>query len=137
MSLNQVFKSALSEEELGFLVDNWLQLSITDINFCCYITVIENPSTPSHIKVLSFLPNDTPQPNVEFSADTHSLVLLAAKQVDPDTLFFQRKLLVIGETELGLAIKNFLDDFDIRENLPQPIKILANQLHTKVNTARD
>ncbi len=35
--------------------------------------------------------------------------LLATGAEDPDTLFFQRRLAIEGETETGLAIKNLLD----------------------------
>ncbi|MEE8428093.1 MAG: SCP2 sterol-binding domain-containing protein, partial [Gammaproteobacteria bacterium] len=31
---------------------------------------------------------------------------------DSDTLFFQRRLRMEGDTELGLEIKNFLDSLD-------------------------
>ncbi|SFR56422.1 Predicted lipid carrier protein YhbT, contains SCP2 domain [Marinobacter daqiaonensis] len=34
---------------------------------------------------------------------------LASKELDPDQLFFQRRLMIEGDTELGLAIKNLLD----------------------------
>ncbi|MDX1755394.1 MAG: SCP2 sterol-binding domain-containing protein [Marinobacter sp.] len=37
---------------------------------------------------------------------------LAERSVDPDQLFFQRRLVIEGETELGLAIKNLLDSLD-------------------------
>ena len=37
---------------------------------------------------------------------------MALQMIDPDTLFFQRKLLVTGNTELGLQVKNFLDELD-------------------------
>ena len=39
-------------------------------------------------------------------------VLLATRHADPDTLFFQRRLRVEGDTELGLAIKNTMDGMD-------------------------
>lgn len=37
------------------------------------------------------------------------LARLATRAEDPDTLFFQRRLSIEGETETGLAIKNALD----------------------------
>lgn len=46
---------------------------------------------------------------------------LSARQQDPDQLFFQRRLMIEGDTELGLALKNLLDslewDFNIRQLL--------------------
>lgn len=46
---------------------------------------------------------------------------LSERQQDPDQLFFQRKLVIEGDTELGLGLKNLLDslewDFTIRRFL--------------------
>jgi predicted lipid carrier protein YhbT len=36
-------------------------------------------------------------------------MLLATRRVDPDTLFFERRLLIEGDTETGLRLKNVLD----------------------------
>jgi predicted lipid carrier protein YhbT len=32
--------------------------------------------------------------------------MIAARKQDPDTLFFQRRLVIEGDTELGLYVKN-------------------------------
>lgn len=37
---------------------------------------------------------------------------LAQRKRDPDQLFFQRRLAIEGDTELGLALKNLLDSLD-------------------------
>ena len=37
---------------------------------------------------------------------------LAERKQDPDQLFFQRKLVIEGDTELGLALKNLLDSLE-------------------------
>lgn len=41
---------------------------------------------------------------------------LARRKQDPDQLFFQRRLVIEGDTELGLGLKNLLDslDWDLR-----------------------
>ncbi|MEK8089683.1 ubiquinone anaerobic biosynthesis accessory factor UbiT [Thermithiobacillus plumbiphilus] len=43
------------------------------------------------------------------SANAYDFLLLAAREEDPDTLFFSRRLLMEGDTELGLLVKNTLD----------------------------
>jgi predicted lipid carrier protein YhbT len=48
-------------------------------------------------------------PDLAFSATAHDFLLLAMRKEDPDTLFFSRRLLVEGDTELGLIAKNTLD----------------------------
>jgi len=37
---------------------------------------------------------------------------LAERNQDPDQLFFQRRLVIEGDTELGLALKNLLDSLE-------------------------
>ena len=37
------------------------------------------------------------------------LMLLASRMEDADTLFFQRRLVLTGDTELGLTVRNLLD----------------------------
>lgn len=47
------------------------------------------------------------------SASAHDFVLLAQRQQDPDTLFFNRRLVMEGDTELGLVVKNTLDALEL------------------------
>ena len=37
---------------------------------------------------------------------------LATRREDPDSLFFQRRLVIEGDTELGLTVKNLLDGLE-------------------------
>lgn len=47
------------------------------------------------------------------SANAHDFVRLAQRQEDPDTLFFNRRLSMEGDTELGLVVKNTLDALEL------------------------
>lgn len=38
---------------------------------------------------------------------------LARRQEDPDTLFFNRRLSMEGDTELGLVVKNAIDALEL------------------------
>lgn len=58
--------------------------------------------------------------------DSLALLLLAARRVDPDTLFFHRRLMVEGDTELGLQAKNLLDTLD-DDDLPLPLARLLDR----------
>lgn len=44
-----------------------------------------------------------------FRANLSAFLQLLTRQEDPDTLFFNRSLMVEGDTELGLTVKNMLD----------------------------
>ena len=48
-------------------------------------------------------------------------VALALRREDPDTLFFKRRLVMTGDTDLGLVVKNALDAIDW-SRLPRPLR---------------
>lgn len=52
---------------------------------------------------------DSPATDVTISGKLQGFLQLISGQQDPDTLFFQRKLNVEGDTETGVHIKNLLD----------------------------
>ncbi|MFU8831825.1 MAG: ubiquinone anaerobic biosynthesis accessory factor UbiT [Wenzhouxiangella sp.] len=52
---------------------------------------------------------------------------LAARQEDPDTLFFERRLEVCGDTATGLLLRNLLDRMPA-DALPLPTRIVLNRL---------
>ncbi|MNP62413.1 SCP-2 sterol transfer family protein [compost metagenome] len=57
------------------------------------------------------------RPSVTIRGNWRDFVLLASRHEDPDTLFFRRRLVIEGDTELGLAVKNLIDSLD-PEDLP-------------------
>lgn len=52
-------------------------------------------------------------PDLTISANAYDFILLAMRKEDPDTLFFSRRLLMEGDTELGLLLKNTLDALEL------------------------
>jgi len=53
------------------------------------------------------------EPVLRFRAVAWDYAALAAREADPDTLFFNRRLVVEGDTEIALLVKNTLDTIDI------------------------
>ncbi len=94
--------------EFDFLQDRWLQISINDMGLNFFL------SFQNERLVLS---NQITQADVSFSGDSKEFILLASRSEDPDTLFFQRRLTIEGDTELGLYIKNSIDGIDF-DNWP-------------------
>ena len=47
---------------------------------------------------------------------------LAERKQDPDQLFFQRRLVIEGDTELGLGLKNLLDSLEWNISLSQLLR---------------
>jgi O2-independent ubiquinone biosynthesis accessory factor UbiT len=64
---------------------------------------------------------DSAEPDATVCADARELMLIALRKEDPDTLFFDRRLVIEGDTEFGLFVKNALD----RVELPIPARALA------------
>jgi O2-independent ubiquinone biosynthesis accessory factor UbiT len=50
--------------------------------------------------------------DVTIRSTVPGFLVLALRREDPDTLFFTRRLLITGDTELGLVVKNLLDAID-------------------------
>jgi len=58
-------------------------------------------------------------PDLAFRANLSAFLQVAARQEDPDTLFFNRELSIEGDTELGLVVKNMLDAIDVEQLKPR------------------
>lgn len=56
-----------------------------------------------------FRPRLSGEAELELSAELADFIALMRGAADADTLFFQRKLGIRGDTELGLIVKNWLD----------------------------
>lgn len=62
--------------------------------------------------------------DVVFTATAQDFTRLALRLEDPDTLFFNRRLLIEGDTDLGLTVKNMLDAVELETllaALPAPV----------------
>ncbi len=51
--------------------------------------------------------------DVTFTATAADFARLALRLEDPDTLFFNRRLRIEGDTDLGLTVKNMLDAVEL------------------------
>lgn len=51
--------------------------------------------------------------DVTLTACAADFLLLATRRADPDTLFFDRRLLIEGDTDTGLRLKNILDAVEL------------------------
>jgi len=102
--LNYILAQNINEGDLDFLATKRVCIFVADINIKYYISLKKK-----HLVAL------TPDGNndIEIMANVFDFLQLAARQQDPDTLMFQRRLVLQGNTELGLEIKNLLDSIDI------------------------
>ena len=101
--LNLALGRILPREPLEPLTGKRLLLKVTDAGLALRFTL-----TPRGFRPLF----DPRQPDLTISATTRDYLALALREEDPDTLFFSRRLLMEGETDLGLLVKNTLDAVD-------------------------
>lgn len=116
--LKTVFSESLKDGDFEFLEGKWLKVEVKDMQLNWYISY-ENERL--------VIADQVEKEDVSFSGNLNDLVLIAGRKEDPDTLFFQRRLSIEGDTELGLEVKNLMDSVEI-ELLPRPLQIFLNQL---------
>lgn len=74
-----------------------------------------------------FLAAGGESPNLTFRGEPQDFLKLITQQEDPDTLFFQRRLRIEGDTALGLHLKNYLDALE-ESPLPSTARPLLERL---------
>ena len=112
--LNQAFREPLQHGELDFLDGARVRINVTDLNIDWLISVGSESFTPIERELTE---------DVRISGESPDFILLATRQADPDTLFFQRRIRIEGDTELGLGVKNTMDSMDW-DDLPVPLRRL-------------
>lgn len=114
---NRLLKTQLEQGELDFLRGQCWEITLTDVPLTFYLSLDNRRLRVSR----------KPQaPDVAFRGPVDSFLLLTLQWEDPDSLFFNRRLMVTGDTELGLEIKNFMHGIEATEILPEPVyRILA------------
>lgn len=115
--LSWQFRQALAEGEPEFLEGRWLSIHVRDIGLLWYTSVVDGRLVVSQ----------QADADVSFSADASDLLMIAARKQDPDTLFFQRRLVIEGDTELGLYVKNLMDAIEL-EQMPKALRVMLLQL---------
>lgn len=115
--INRIFSSAIEEGDFDFLEERCLKIHIDDIDieFFIYFDGEKLQACPPR------------HYDVEFRGNAKSFILLASRREDPDTLFFQRKLMIEGDTEMGLGIKNLIDSLELEQLLPENLRNLAKR----------
>ena len=118
MVLNRAFQKPIRHGEMEFLEGAKIRIKITDLSINWLISVGADRFTPVEREL---------QDDVCISGKSLDFISLAIRQADPDTLFFQRRIRIEGDTELGLGIKNTMDAMDW-EDLPMPLRKLLQGL---------
>lgn len=103
-SLNRIFHEDLKSGELNFMRGKVIHISIDDAKIEFHFSIKNN----------RLIVVDRKQPaDLFLNGSLYDYILLASRSEDTDTLFFNRRLHMQGDTELGLYVKNFLDGMDM------------------------
>ncbi len=113
--LNRLFAPELAEGELDFLQGRVMRIEVRDARLTYHLTLRQNR--------LSVAPGHQLE-DLSISGSVYDFLLLATRREDADTLFFNRRLKLGGDTELGLYVKNFLDALELEERLGPLLKLM-------------
>ena len=101
-ALNRCLAEPIKDGEFDVLRGRWLCLRIPDLGLTWYLTR----------SLYGLQIAETAKADVTIRGNWREFLLLASRQEDPDTLFFRRRLVIEGDTELGLTLKNLIDSLD-------------------------
>ncbi len=121
-----IFAEALQEGDFDFLQQQWLCIEIEDLDLRWYFSV------DRHRRMLI---ENQGSDQATIKGSWKAFLELAARQSDPDTLFFQRQLMITGDTDLCHGVKNLLDGIELGEKGLRLQRGLAS-LNSLVNPRR-
>jgi O2-independent ubiquinone biosynthesis accessory factor UbiT len=101
--LDLALRQVIRRGDLHALYGKRVAIHVTDVGLHLYFTVQTNSFSTANGNVVA---------DLAISATAYDFYLLAMRKEDPDTLFFNRRLVVEGDTELGLVAKNTLDSIE-------------------------
>lgn len=130
MVLNHIFRQPLQAGDMNFLRNKAVNIVVKDMDLQFSVSLDEQQRKPK--LCIGF---DIRKVDLTFSSHSDYFLLMALNKIDPDTLFFQRKLSIKGDTDLGLYVKNLLASLDVTQYLPaticQWIERLATEIYNK------
>ncbi|HYP67806.1 MAG TPA: SCP2 sterol-binding domain-containing protein [Thiobacillaceae bacterium] len=120
LAANRLLWPALQSLDWQSIVGRRYAIRVKDLGLSVHFTVTQHGFAP-----------DGGEPDLTISATARDFLLLLGRREDPDTLFFRRRLVSEGDTELGLSVKNLLDAVDpdtVLRRLPSPLAHAARRL---------
>ena len=104
-ALNVLFAAHIREGDFEFLRDRTLVVQVRDAKVEYRFRYAGSAG---------FVPSTAAQsPDLSISGTIYDFLALATRREDSDTLFFNRRVVMEGDTALGLELKNWLDGMDL------------------------
>lgn len=116
--LNHLLKAFAESGEFDYLENRKLAIELTDMDIRWVVTARQG-------RLHAVESRETAETAIRGRAV--EFVLLASRTEDPDTLFFQRRLEVCGDTVIGLTTRNLLDRLPFDE-MPLGLRIVLNRI---------
>ncbi len=124
LALNLALGRILPRESLEPLTGRQVRVSVSDAGLTLDFRLDDRGFRPAPT---------SGAPDLTLTATLRDFIALALREEDADTLFFGRRLLMEGDTDLGLLVKNTLDavDWDTLQRDFAPLELLrrANPLN--------
>lgn len=120
LAANRLLWPELSALDWQPLAGRRYAVCVKDLGLTLRFTVSERGFTPEGGKA-----------DLTITATARDFLLLMGRREDPDTLFFSRRLVSEGDTELGLVVKNLLDALEPEaalQRLPAPLALAIRRL---------
>ncbi len=114
-ALNQALRPLIEDGSLSPLEGKRVLIQVEDLGLQFRFTLQNYKFTPI---------SGEGQVDLLIRATLADFYLLATRQEDPDTLFFNRRLVIEGDTELGLIAKNTMDSLDV----PKPLLAFSHAI---------
>lgn len=111
----RVLAAPLLEGELDFMHGRRLAIEVTDLHLRWVLELHQGRLCVTDA-----------EPEASVRGSVTDLLLLAGRLEDADTLFFQRRLVLTGDTELGLTARNILERLPW-ESIPLGLRIALNR----------
>jgi predicted lipid carrier protein YhbT len=118
-ALNLALDRILPRDRLEPVIGKRLLVVVTDAGLNLRFSMTQRGFVPSL---------DKGEPDLKISATTRDFLALVLREEDPDTLFFSRRLLMEGDTDLGLLVKNTLDAIELPDLAAWPPARIAQSL---------
>jgi predicted lipid carrier protein YhbT/chorismate mutase len=111
----RVLAAPLHDGELDFMLGRRLAIEVSDLRLRWVLELHEGRLCVTDA-----------EPEASVRGSVTDLLLLAGRLEDADTLFFQRRLVLTGDTELGLTARNMLERLPW-ESIPLGLRIALNR----------
>ena len=115
-TLNQMLRRGLLPADMNQFAGRHFQLDVLDLGISIRFSADTQRFTAE---------NYPGAPDLRLAANSADYLRMILREEDPDTLFFNRKLQIEGDTALGLATKNLLDCVDWRWQRLLPQRLTA------------